>query len=127
MFGVLQIMQSGIGSPKGVSAATTSVTWMNSGFPVDPYQPRDELPLKTVIASGAKQSSAQCKPPLDCFVAIAPRNDHRAVMAGLVPAIHAFSGLTSKTWIPGIKPGMTEDAARNSISPYLKLFCRRIF
>jgi hypothetical protein len=24
---------------------------------------------KLVIASGAKQSSAQCKPPLDCFVA----------------------------------------------------------
>jgi len=27
-------------------------------------------------------------------------------MAGLVPAIHAFSE-TSKTWMPGIKPSMT--------------------
>jgi hypothetical protein len=26
----------------------------------------------------AKQSSAQCKPPLDCFVASAPRNDERS-------------------------------------------------
>jgi hypothetical protein len=30
---------------------------------------------KFVIASAAKQSSAQCQPPLDCFVARAPRND----------------------------------------------------
>src|ERR1700688_2464860 len=29
----------------------------------------------------AKQSSAQCKPPLDCFVASAPRNDERSVLA----------------------------------------------
>jgi hypothetical protein len=28
------------------------------------------------------------------------------VMAGLVPAIHAF--LAMKTWMPGIKPGMTK-------------------
>jgi branched-chain amino acid transport system permease protein len=28
-------------------------------------------------------------------------------MAGLVPAIHAF--LTTKTWMPGIKPGMTRE------------------
>jgi hypothetical protein len=27
------------------------------------------------------------------------------VMAGLVPAIHVFAA--SKTWMPGIKPGMT--------------------
>ena len=27
-------------------------------------------------------------------------------MAGLVPAIHAFFS-ESKTWMPGIKPGMT--------------------
>jgi hypothetical protein len=32
--------------------------------------------MMTVIASVAKQSSAQCKPPLDCFVANAPRNDN---------------------------------------------------
>jgi hypothetical protein len=29
------------------------------------------------------------------------------VMAGLVPAIHDF--LWSKTWMPGIKPGMTRE------------------
>jgi hypothetical protein len=29
-------------------------------------------------------------------------------MAGLVPAIHVFtSGEVFKTWMPGIKPGMT--------------------
>jgi hypothetical protein len=27
-------------------------------------------------------------------------------MAGLVPAIHVFA--TIKTWMPGLKPGMTE-------------------
>jgi hypothetical protein len=29
-------------------------------------------------------------------------------MAGLVPAIHAFLDL-SKTWMPGTRPGMTEE------------------
>jgi hypothetical protein len=28
-------------------------------------------------------------------------------MAGLVPAIHVFTLATVKTWMPGIKPGMT--------------------
>jgi hypothetical protein len=28
-------------------------------------------------------------------------------MAGLVPAIHVFFAEISKTWMPGIKPGMT--------------------
>jgi hypothetical protein len=27
-------------------------------------------------------------------------------MAGIVPAIHAFT-ICKKTWMPGIKPGMT--------------------
>jgi hypothetical protein len=32
----------------------------------------------------------------------------RFVMAGLVPAIHAFvSQKESKTWMPGTRPGMT--------------------
>jgi len=31
-------------------------------------------------------------------------------MAGLVPAIHVFSGREAgKTWIPGTRPGMTMD------------------
>jgi hypothetical protein len=32
-------------------------------------------------------------------------------MAGLVPAIHVFllCGVESKTWMPGIKPGMTAE------------------
>jgi hypothetical protein len=30
-----------------------------------------------------------------------------AVMAGLVPANHVFDGYEKKTWMPGIKPGMT--------------------
>src|SRR5882757_5074606 len=30
-----------------------------------------------------------------------------SVMAGLVPAIHVFSGTGSKTWMPGTSPGMT--------------------
>jgi len=28
-------------------------------------------------------------------------------MAGLVPAIHVFLPASLKTWMPGIKPGMT--------------------
>jgi hypothetical protein len=31
----------------------------------------------------------------------------RNVMAGLVPAIHVFVLQGRKTWMPGIKPGMT--------------------
>jgi hypothetical protein len=31
----------------------------------------------------------------------------RAVMAGLVPAIHVFLRLETKTWMPGTSPGMT--------------------
>jgi len=32
------------------------------------------------------------------------------VMAGLVPAIHVFRyGDTIETWMPGIKPGMTDE------------------
>jgi hypothetical protein len=30
-------------------------------------------------------------------------------MAGLVPAIHVFNVLPPKTWMPGIKPGMTNE------------------
>jgi hypothetical protein len=31
------------------------------------------------------------------------------VMAGLVPAIHVFLGLSAaKTWMPGTRPGMTK-------------------
>src|SRR6185295_440099 len=32
-----------------------------------------------------------------------------AVMAGLVPAIHVFGPRESKTWMPGTRPGMTEE------------------
>jgi hypothetical protein len=28
-------------------------------------------------------------------------------MAGLVPAIHDFFSYAAKTWMPGMKPGMT--------------------
>jgi hypothetical protein len=30
-------------------------------------------------------------------------------MAGLVPAIQVLLGLMPKTWMPGMKPGMTND------------------
>ena len=30
------------------------------------------------------------------------------VMAGFVPAIHVFFCATSKTWMPGTNPGMTD-------------------
>src|SRR5205085_9487959 len=33
-------------------------------------------------------------------------------MAGLVPAIHVLSKVEEKTWMPGIKPGMTESVNR---------------
>jgi hypothetical protein len=38
-----------------------------------------------------------------------------SVMAGLVPAIHVFlaEGMT-KTWMPGTRPGMTEQVASAS-------------
>jgi hypothetical protein len=29
-------------------------------------------------------------------------------MAGLVPAIHVFTAIRKKTWMPGTSPGMTE-------------------
>jgi hypothetical protein len=47
----------------------------------------------SVTASAAKQSSAQYKPPLDCFVARAPRNDEfsRSRNALLRPS-HSSSG-----------------------------------
>jgi len=31
------------------------------------------------------------------------------VMAGLVPAIHVFCDATRKTWMPGTRPGMTNE------------------
>jgi hypothetical protein len=30
-------------------------------------------------------------------------------VAGLVPAIHVFASAQSRTWMPGTRPGMTED------------------
>jgi hypothetical protein len=40
------------------------------------------------------------------------RQDNYIVMAGLVPAIHAFlhASLEGKTWMPGTRPGMTFEA-----------------
>jgi hypothetical protein len=36
-------------------------------------------------------------------------------MAGLVPAIHdLLSQISSKTWMPGMKPGMTAEMPRLS-------------
>jgi hypothetical protein len=32
------------------------------------------------------------------------------VMAGLVPAIHAFASEQLKTWMPGTRPGMTSQS-----------------
>ncbi|NEW88591.1 hypothetical protein DU475_15145 [Rhodopseudomonas sp. WA056] len=38
-----------------------------------------------------------------------------AVMAGLVPAIHAFAEQQRrKTWMPGTRPGMTESEKRTT-------------
>jgi NitT/TauT family transport system ATP-binding protein len=37
------------------------------------------------------------------------------VMAGLVPAIHVFT-VPEKAWVPGIKPGMTEQMAQSSLN-----------
>jgi len=35
-------------------------------------------------------------------------------MAGLVPAIHVFDlAKVVKTWMPGTRPGMTEEVSRN--------------
>jgi hypothetical protein len=34
---------------------------------------------------------------------------HSFVMAGLVPAIHVFELTASKTWMPGTRPGMTNE------------------
>jgi hypothetical protein len=39
-------------------------------------------------------------------------------MAGLVPAIHVFYAIDrAKTWMPGIKPGMTTLRNRNNKKP----------
>jgi hypothetical protein len=37
-------------------------------------------------------------------------------MAGLVPAIHVL--LAAKTWMPGLKPGMTNENQRMKASAY---------
>jgi hypothetical protein len=37
-------------------------------------------------------------------------------MAGLVPAIHVFFLEVSKTWMPGIKPGMTVERSAHTKS-----------
>jgi hypothetical protein len=33
------------------------------------------------------------------------------VMAGLVPDIHVFLAAQRKTWMPGTRPGMTDESA----------------
>jgi hypothetical protein len=38
------------------------------------------------------------------------------VMAGLGPAIHVFNVAAAKTWMPGIKPGMTDEMKNESQS-----------
>jgi len=35
-------------------------------------------------------------------------------MAGLVPAIHVFSHNEEKTWMPGTRPGMTENVSQGA-------------
>jgi hypothetical protein len=42
-------------------------------------------------------------------------NYSHSIVAGLVPAIHAFAATIRrrKTWMPGIKPGMTADRSEN--------------
>jgi hypothetical protein len=45
------------------------------------------------------------------------------VMAGLVPAIHVFAWVAgAKTWMPGTRPGMTEEALLRSSHDLKKLF-----
>jgi hypothetical protein len=64
----------------------------------------------------AKQSSAQCQRPLDCFVAGAPRNGTNTVIAGLDPAIHAavrrlmmdVVAFGTSAWTTGSSPVVTE-------------------
>jgi hypothetical protein len=48
------------------------------------------------------------------------------VMAGLVPAIHVFFGgqAVRKTWMPGIKPGMTTETLLFPRSRILASFCQ---
>jgi hypothetical protein len=36
-----------------------------------------------------------------------------SVMAGLVPAIHVFLAFGEKTWMPGTRPGMTNNSHRS--------------
>jgi hypothetical protein len=37
------------------------------------------------------------------------REKQKVVMAGLVPAIHVFLVVEPKTWMPGSRPGMTNE------------------
>ena len=49
------------------------------------------------------------------------------VMAGLVPAIHVFTPFydrTRKTWMPGTRPGMTDDGGAPSLLPDPSLLAR---
>jgi hypothetical protein len=53
------------------------------------------------VIEGSKMENAVC------------RSTKLAVMAGLVPAIHAFACCEAvKAWMPGMKPGMTTLGAR---------------
>src|SRR5665213_240155 len=49
-----------------------------------------------------------------------------AVMAGLVPAIHVLLPVGGqKTWMPGIKPGMTAERAFDNNTPHAHRHSRR--
>src|SRR5271166_6423917 len=59
-----------------------------------PRSDNDQLPMENPVMSMPGLSSTAL-----------------SVMAGLVPAIHVclFRGFQGKTWMPGTRPGMTEE------------------
>ncbi len=59
------------------------------------------------IRMPSRISDSFCRPVIDVLPTI-------IVMAGLVPAIQPCLAASLKTWMPGTRPGMTEDDASSA-------------
>ena len=61
----------------------------------------------------ASKTGPRLVAPLERF----PLELNHSVMAGLVPAIHAFLA-AAQTWMPGTRPGMTEHVGQVEREPH---------
>jgi len=67
-------------------------------------------------ANATRQSTLAQPRKMDCFVvSLLAMTRAFAVMAGLVPAIHVLPFHHRRTWMPGTRPGMTQEGLRREI------------